>query len=192
MQTKIITPLLKTPTVNEVQSVFASHGVTGLTIRVENSTLILEQRLGSGIKGLGYDRNEHSFWLCLNQGQPESVSENARWDANTILSAQSKFSGIKITLIAKNKYRIIIQNNHPVAVLAKYLNKENSVYLPGEYNNWNRTKNPFKLNNDTGALEVVIDWDGSPMECKIALADVEANWSDGGWRNGFFQRMEIR
>lgn len=168
-----------------------NHGVTGVDIGLVDGQLIIKQEQGQGIRGLGYDKAEQSLWLCLDQLNPQSVASNQLWNANTILSLNSKFSGVEILKIGE-KVKIIIAPDHPVATLANLLVKAGNVYLPGGYNNWDRSVNPFAINQNTNALELVINWNGEAMEGKVAIKGVSATWSDGNWARRTLQTMAIQ
>ena len=80
----------------------------------------------------------------------------------------------------------------PIATLANLLVKAGDVYLPGGYNNWDRSVNPFILNQNTNALELVINWNGKTMESKVAITGVSATWLDGNWARRTLQTMAIQ
>ena len=68
----------------ELQASFEKYGIRDAEIRLESGKLIIEQKLGSGVRGLGYDKEEESLWMCLDQNNPESIANNQKWNANTL------------------------------------------------------------------------------------------------------------
>ncbi len=176
----------------EFKNSLREYGVEGVEVRLEGNKLIVEQKYGEGIRGLGYDKDKNNFWLCLDQKNPEeSVKENQRWNANTILDLEKEFPGVNLEKTEEGKVRIEIDASHPVAALSVLMNKEKDVYLPGGFNGWKMEK-PLEFNEETGKLEGELLWDGKLVECKIAIADIYVNWEDGGWENGANQKMETR
>lgn len=177
----------------EFKNSLEKYGVEGAEVRLEGDNLVVEQKCGEGIRGLGYDKEKKSFWLCLDQKNPkESVKENQRWNANTILDSEKKFPGVNLEKIEERKVKIGIDPDHPVAALSALIGEEKEVYLPGKFNDWKMEK-PLEFNEETGKLEGELLWDGEkPVECKVAIADVYSNWKDGGWKKGAEQKMEIR
>ncbi len=176
----------------EFKNSLREYGVEGVEVKLEGNKLVVEQKYGEGIRGLGYDKNKNSFWLCLDQKNPEeSVKENQRWNANTILDLEKEFYGVNLEKIEEGKIKIEIAADHPVATLSALIGKEKDVYLPGGFNGWKMEK-PLELNEETGKLEGELLWDGRPVECKIAIADIYIKWEDGNWENGANQKMETR
>lgn len=176
----------------EFKNSLREYGVEGVEVRLEKNKFVVEQKCGEGIRGLGYDKDKNNFWLCLDQKNPEeSVKENQRWNANTILDLEKKFPGVNLEKTEEGKVKIEIDADHPISTLSVLMGKEKSVYLPGGFNGWKMEK-PLELNKETGKLEGELSWDGNPVECKIAIADIYINWEDGGWKNGADQKMETR
>lgn len=169
----------------------SEHGVKDVECRMEQGKLILEQKLGSGIRGLGYDAEEKSLWLCLDQLDPDTIEENQKWNANTVLSIENKFQEVKLEKIDDSTVKIVISSGHPVVCLAKLLGKENNICLPGQYNNWQRSHDQaFTLDEETGDLENVIKWNGSQIECKVAIKDMPCDWQSGKWKQNASQKLE--
>ncbi len=192
----VVKPEEKEKTREELLEVFKNslreYGVEGAEVRLEGNKLIIEQKCGEGIRGLGYDKVKNNFWLCLDQKNPEeSVKENQRRNANTILDLEKKFPGVNLEKTEEGRVKIEIDASHSVAALAVLMNKEKDVYLSGGFNGW-KVENPLELNEETGKLEGELSWDGKPVDCKIAIADIYINWEDGGWKNGADQKMETR
>ena len=76
MNKKIIDLYTKIKTLKQSLS---AYGIQGLTVAANSGSLRLEQILGQGIRGLGYDKGEGSLWLCLDQKDPASIANNAGW-----------------------------------------------------------------------------------------------------------------
>jgi len=165
------------------------YGVEGVECRLEQGRLVIEQTLGAGIRGLGYDEKAQSLWLCLDQLDPEKIRENQRWNANTILDSRAELPGVTIERIDGKRVKITIAPEHPAASLARLTGKEEAVHLPGQFNGW-KLASPFGLNEKTGGLENEIEWDGEPAECKVAISGVPCQWEDGGWKDEAEQKLE--
>ncbi len=165
------------------------HGVKGVECRLEQGRLVIEQTLGAGIRGLGYDKGAQSLWLCLDQLDPKKIRENQRWNANTILDSGAELPGVTIKRIDGKRVKITIAPEHPAACLARLTGKESAIHLPGQFNSW-KLDSPFGLNEETGELENEIKWDGKPAECKVAISDVPCEWEDGKWKDKAKQKLE--
>jgi hypothetical protein len=169
---------------------FETYGIQDVECRIEQGNLIIKQNIDEGISGLGYDKNGKNLWLCLEQIDPKALASNQEWNANTLMSLNSKFQGIQITKI-EGKIKIEIDENHPAIAMAQMFKKGDNMFLPGEYNHW-KLSTPFKLNQETGKWELNIeDWDGKTTQCKIAISDVEADWEDGKWGKNTSQQMKV-
>lgn len=173
----------------EFKNSLESHGVENLEARIEDEKLILEQKLGSGINGLGYDKNEKSLWLCLDQNK-QNIEQNQRWNANTVMDLKKEFPGIIMEESRKGKIKVTISHDHPVATLSALLERSSQVNLCGGFNKWRRGDNPFIKNKETRDLEVEIEWDGKPVESKIAITESPCNWNSGKWKNKASQKLE--
>lgn len=165
------------------------YGIKNIECGLEGNRLVVAQTLGGGIRGLGYDKEAKSLWLCLDQMFPATVKENKQWNANTILTAKSELPGVKIETVGEIT-KIVIASDHPIVALARLIGKENCVTLPGEYNNW-EVNGAFKFNTETGELKNNLNWDGSRTEVKIAIMDVTADWADGKWQVGAKQILSV-
>ena len=185
----------------EFESSLEKHGVEGVKIKIEEKEgklkLVIEQKYGEGICGLGYDKGARTLWFCLDQNNPkETVRENNRWDANTVLNLENEYPGIKFEEAGEGIMKVTIAADHPVTAFANLNKKDGNVHLSGEFNNWD-LEEPFKLNEETGELEGIVAWDGNgSIECKIAISDIknpdiENVWEDGGWKDEANQKMEI-
>ncbi len=166
------------------------YGVRNIECSFEQGKLTIEQKLGSGIRGLGYDKKAESLWLCLDQSDPATIIENQRWNANTILDLEKGLPGIAMEKIDGQKVKIRIAADHPAATLARLISKEEAVCLPGQFNNW-QLDNPFKLNKETGEMENEILWDGNSTEGKIAISNTPCDWQSGQWEVKAAQKLEI-
>lgn len=175
----------------EFKESLEKYGVENIECRLEQGRLIIEQKLGSGIRGLGYDKNKKDLWLCLDQSNSKTVKENERWNANTILDLEKELPGIVIEKIDKERMIIKIAIDHPVSALARLTGKQDSVYLPGKYNNW-QFDQPFIKNNKTGELTNEIAMSSDSTECKIAISDMTCDWESGKWQNEASQKMEAQ
>lgn len=173
----------------EFKTSLEKHGVKGVECRLEQGRLVIEQTLGTGIRGLGYDKEAQSLWLCLDQLDPETIRQNQKWNANTILDSGAELSGVTIERIDEKRVKITITPEHPVVALARLIGKENAIHLPGRFNNW-KLDSPFELNEETGELENEIAWDGEPAECKVAISDIPCKWETGGWKDKAEQKLE--
>jgi len=175
----------------EFKNSLEKYGVEDVECRLEKGKLVIEQKLGSGIRGLGYDKNAKSLWLCLDQSDSETIKENERWNANTVLDLKKEMLGINFEKISDENTKIRIAGDHPVATLARLLDREKVVCLPGRFNNW-KLDNPFQVNEETGKLENEIEWDGKPVECKVAIDGIECGWQSGKWRDEAQQKLEAK
>jgi hypothetical protein len=173
----------------EFKGALEKYGVKNVECRLEGGKLVVEQTLSEGIRGLGYDKEAKSLWLCLDQMDPETIRENQQWNTNTILSGESQLPGVKIEKVGE-KIKIVISADHPIAALSRLMGEGSGVNLPGKYNNWN-IDNPFKINEKTGELENELNWDGSETEVKVALTDVTADWEAGKWQNKAHQSLGV-
>ena len=117
----------------EFKQSLEKYGIKGVECRLEQSKLVIEQTLGKGIHGLGYDKKAQSLWMCLDQSSDENVKENQRWNANTILDKEKKLPETKLEEIEKGKIKVTLTSSHPVTILASLLNRD--VCLPGQFNN---------------------------------------------------------
>ena len=165
------------------------YGVKNIECSFEQGKLTIEQKLGSGIRGLGYDKDKEDLWLCLDQSNPKTVKDNERWNANTILDLEKELPGITTEKIDDQNVKVRIAVDHPITVLARFVGKESSVHLPGNFNDW-KLDNPFKLNEETGELENEISWDGNSTEGKIAISNTPCDWQSGQWKDKATQRLE--
>ena len=129
------------------------------------------------------------------------VKENGKWDANQVLALGIDFHGIEIGEAEgeESVVKIRILPDHPVVVLAKLLGKMDKVDLRGDFNSWceeekKERKNGKEIKGNLkevdGGLECEVKWDGKPVQCKIAILDIEGSWIDNEWADGS-QRMEI-
>ena len=152
----------------------------------------MEQKLGSGIRELGYDKEKKDLWLCLDQSNTKkTVTENERWNANTVLDLEKKLPGITIEKIDKTQMIIKIAIDHPVTALSRLTDKQNSIYLPGKYNNWQFDK-PFIFNDEKEELINKLDMDDGSTECKIAINDISCDWESGKWQDEASQKIEVQ
>ncbi|MCK5084853.1 MAG: hypothetical protein KAQ64_04330 [Candidatus Pacebacteria bacterium] len=129
------------------------------------------------------------------------VKENRKFDSNQVLALGIDFPGIEIGKVEgkENIVKIRILPDHPVTALAKLLGKMDKVDLRGGFNNWceeekNERKNGKEIKGNLkevdGWLECEIKWDGEPVQCKIAILDIEGSWDENKWADGP-QKMEI-
>ena len=129
------------------------------------------------------------------------VKENGKWDANQVLALGIDFPGIEIREVEgeENIVKIRILPDHPVVAFAKLLGKMDKVDLRGNFNSWcgeekKERKNGKEIEGNLkeidGGLELEIEWNGKPVQCKIAILDIKGGWIDNEWADGS-QRMEI-
>lgn len=175
----------------EFKDSLEEYGVKGIEIRLEGDKLVMEQKYGEGIRGFGYDKEKKNLWLCLDQKNlQESTKENQRWNANTILDLEKEFSGVVLEKIEERKVKIEIDAEHPICAMLNLIGKEKKAYLSGELNGWKLEK-PLEF-NENGKLEGELLWDGNkPIECKIAISNIESSWKDGEWEDDARQIMKI-
>lgn len=160
-----------------------AYGVTGIECRKEGDNSVLEQNLGEGWRGLGYDKDENNLWIGLaNEGH----IPNQGWDGNTKLQEGTAYKGI-----APGEQGMLAFD-HPVTVLAGDLHKnipDSQVHVTGEHVNWqinDRTRlKPDEKGNLLGNIPAGI-------QIKVAVTHVIAEWQDGGWKNGEKQKLTIR
>lgn len=165
-----------------------------LSLSSNNLLVIRQVCKGDRIKGLGYDRsvNEWSLWLRVDQGN-YSV-KNEFWNENSVFELCDNLKDVTI-MKAGNKAHITLSELHPVSCLARLLHKSNEVFLPGEYNGWDRENNPFNPIWDGNTLTLVLDLgDANKLgECKIAIKNViKCEWRDSGWADGAEQTLKIQ
>ncbi|MCK4799439.1 hypothetical protein KAS31_00495 [Candidatus Parcubacteria bacterium] len=152
------------------------EGSEGVEIKIEEKEgkegkelrLIIEQKSGEGIRGLGYDGK---IWMRLNQEKANrNVANKFRHDENTKASLKSDFSGVIFEEVGEGKIKVQIDPDHPAIAMAKFLgNKE--VQLRGSYNNWG-DENPFKYIEKSEKWECELEWE-EEEECKIMIRDIE-------------------
>lgn len=160
------------------------EGSEGVEIKIEEKEgkegkelrLIIDQVCGKGITGLGFYRK---LWVCLNQERvtdengssivKDTVKEYDS-DANTKVSSDSDFKGVKFEKVGEKQIKVQIDSDHPAIAMAEFLG-DKEIQLQGGYNNWGDSK-PFKFNKE-GKWEVILDWNGTEEECKIMIRDIE-------------------
>ena len=152
------------------------EGSEGVEIKIEELEgkegkelrLIIKQKSGEGIRGLGYDGK---IWMRLNQEKTNSdVANKFKHNENTEAFLESNFSGVTFEKIEEGKIKVQLDPNHPAIAMAKFLgNKE--VQLRGGYSGWG-DENPFKYNKKSGKWETELEWE-EKEKCKIIIRDVE-------------------
>lgn len=157
------------------------RGIIGVKLSIEEEEgelkLFIDQECGKGIAGLGFDKK---IWACLNQEREinekgksiiRDIENEYASDANTVVSLESDFKGVKFEKVGEEKIKVQIDSDHPVIAITKFLgNKE--IQLRGTYNGWGDS-DPFKFNEKTGKWEVVLDWNDEEEKCKIMIRDIE-------------------
>ena len=177
----------------DLKNSLREYGVEGAEVRIEGDKLIVEQKYGEGIRGLG--RSNSSAWMCLIQEDLKSFKENQKFNANTILDFEKEYQGIIFEDIEENEkgettMKIRITATHPVAVFANLNGKNESVYFPGDFNGW-KAEEPLKFDEETGELEGEIIWNKKKQaECKVAIR-AKSSFDDNKWKEGADQTMEI-
>lgn len=166
------------------------HGITGLKVDLEANKLILKQKLGVGLKGLGYDKDEDSLWLCLDQVNSGSSLPNELWNENSFI-AKDFYKDVTI-MREGNLLHITLAPRHPVCCLTRLIYRTINVCLPGTYNEWRR-ENFFEPIWEKDTMKLVLDLDktGPIGECKIAIMETRCSWSSGQWKPGAEQTMVI-
>lgn len=158
------------------------YGVEGLEYHREGDSEVLEQPVGEGWPGMGYDGE--NLWMGLT---PEAHIENQRWNANTRLGEGQTYRGI---VTGEDG---MIASDHPLAGLFNdWHNREadSELHITGEHADWQR--------DDRTKLQV--DAEGNlrgniPVgkEVKAVVTHVAAKWTDRGWgKGGAPQRLEIK
>lgn len=166
------------------------HGVAGLSISFANGNFVMTQQTKTGIRGLGYDKNESSLWLCLDQG--DFSIKNNRWNQNSIFELNDHLKDVSLLQDGKNLH-ITLNGQHPVACLARLIGRTDKVFLPGQYNDWNRSNNPFKPHYEKDSIKLVLDLADIDKlgECKIAITDCQCEWDSGEWKNNNEQKLIV-
>ena len=162
------------------------YGIEGMTWHKEGDTSVVEQKVGEGWPGMGYDIKENvgRLWMGLT---PEARRPNqGGWNENTLLEERKQYKGV--TPGKKG----MIDSKHPLAELYRTLYKNNphlQFHVTGEHAEWQtdeRTKLTFdKQGNLVGNIPV-------GKEIKTVVTPVQAKWTDGGWQKGALQRLEIK
>lgn len=170
---------------------FERHGVSGLSMfSAGGNQFVMRQLTNTGIRGLGYDKSENSLWLCLDQGN--FSIKNQRWNENSAFELNNLLKDVSM-LQDGNKLHITLNEQHPVTCLARILQRLDKVFLPGQYNDWDRKNNPFKPHWEKGIIKLILDLaDVDKLgECKIAIMDSPCTWHDGKWKNNAEQKMIV-
>ncbi|MCK4918987.1 MAG: hypothetical protein KAS01_01240 [Candidatus Pacebacteria bacterium] len=177
----------------DLENSFEKYGVEGVEVRLEGDKLVMEQKYGEGIRGLGYDKEKSNLWLCLDQkNSQESINENQRWNANTVLDMEKQFLGVSMKKIEEGKIRIEIDKDNPLFVIASLSGRSENIYLPSEINGW-KLEESLEFDEETGKLIGELLWDGDgSIECKVAISGIQSNWDDGEWKDDTNQKMETR
>jgi hypothetical protein len=162
------------------------YGIEGMTWHKEGDNSVLEQKVGEGWPGLGYDKKGDvgRLWVGLT---PDGHRINqGNWNENTLLEEGKEYKGII------SGQEGMIDSKHPLAELYRTLQKTNpdlQFHVTGEHAEWQtdeRTKLTFdEQGNLLGNIPV-------GKEIKTVVTPVQANWTDGGWKKGALQRLEIR
>lgn len=156
-------------------------GIKGVEFSFEEKEgelkLIIKQECGKGIAGLGFDKK---IWMCLSQEREIDEKGKARVkgivneyasDANTNISPESNFQGVKFEKISEEEIKVQIDHDHPAVAMAEFLGGK-EIQLRGGYNGWGDV-NPLEFNKETGKWESALDWDGDEEKCKIMIRDIE-------------------
>ncbi|MCK5475711.1 MAG: hypothetical protein KAI71_03985 [Candidatus Pacebacteria bacterium] len=128
----------------------------------EKLKLIIEQKCGKGLYGIGFDGSK--FYLRLDQGKEADdhpVENEFRHDENTFASLESKFSGVTFEEVGEGRIRVQIDSDHPAIAIAKFLG-DKEVQLRG-IDGWGNA-NPFKFvktNEESRKWEAEFDWNGN-------------------------------
>lgn len=185
--------------------IVTERGVIGVEFSIKEEEgelkLIIDQECGKGIAGLGFDKK---IWICLNQER--EINEKGKSiirdivneydsDANTIVSLESNFKGVRFEKVGEEKVKVQIDSDHPIIAIAKFLgNKE--IQLRGTYNGWGDS-DPFEFNQETGKWEAVLDWNDEEEKCKIMIRDIEYKEGEkvtkpmkAEWNGNFGKRAE--
>ena len=169
----------------------------------EKLKLIIEQKCGKGLYGIGFDGSK--FWMRLDQGKETDdhpVENEFRHDENTFASLKSKFPGVTFEEVGEGKIRVQIDPDHPAIAIAKFLG-DKEVQLRG-IGGWGNA-NPFKfvkINEESGKWEAEFDWNGKYKGCKIIIRDTEEKegekvtkpmdiYWNGNYGKGADQEMKI-
>lgn len=178
----------------EFISSLKEHGVEGVEVKIEQNILIIEQKYGEGIRGLG--KSDSSIWVCPVQEDLESFKENDGFNANTNIDFRKKYLGITFGENEDGKKTIEFGADHPITTLANLLEKNDQVCLPGQFNGWKEPKQ-LKFDKDTGVIGGVIEgekgWNEEEAQCKVSIyvdydkSDIEIFEEDGIKK----QRMKI-
>lgn len=156
------------------------YGVEGLEYHREGDNEVLEQKVGEGWPGMGYDGE--NLWMGFTR---EAHAENQRWNANTSLEAGQTYRGI----VAGEGG--MIASDHP---LAKFFNDWHNrepgseFHITGEHAGWQRDDRTRLSVDEEGNLRGNIP---VGKEIKAVITKVPAKWNDGQWKTGEMQRLEI-
>ncbi|MBM4401933.1 MAG: hypothetical protein FJ044_01690 [Candidatus Cloacimonetes bacterium] len=156
------------------------YGIEGLGCHVEGDREVLEQKVGEGWPGLGYDGK--NLWMGLTH---EAHVENQRWNANTILDRGREYKGI---LTGEEG---VITGDHPLAKLfAAWCegNPNTEIHITGVHAGWQRSESTRLSPDKEGNLHGNIP---TGVEIKVVITDFDAKWDDGKWRIGETQRLEV-
>ena len=157
-----------------------AYGVEGLEYHREGDNEVLEQAVGEGWPGMGHDGE--NLWMGLTR---EAHVANHRWNANTRLEAGQIYKGIV------TGEEGIIDKDHPLAGLFRGLqdsNPDSEFYITGEHADWQRDDRTRLTVDEEGNLRGNIPTD---KEIKVVITGVPAKWSDGQWKTGETQRVEL-
>ena len=176
-----------------IREFIAAAGERGTTdlkhFELPDGTCGWEQVLGSGKewRGLGYDKERRTLWLCLDPGP---IRENDRWNANTLLDLERS----PIVKRVEDKVRVALPPKHPVAKLIANLPENSFAFLPGTWNGWNPNdeRARFKVEADGAAVCELPISVATQLEIKVAIPNLQADWEDGGWQMGARQKITIK
>lgn len=156
------------------------YGIEGLDCHVEGDREVLEQKVGEGWPGLGYDGE--NLWMGLAL---EAHLENQRWNANTVLEEGKEYKGI----VTGDEG--MIAADHPLVKLfaARHeANPDTEFHVTGGHAGWQRSEATRLTPDNEGNLCGNIPTD---VEVKVVITEFDATWKDGRWRTGETQRVEI-
>lgn len=183
----------------ELRSSLKEYKPEGMSIEIIGNNLIIRQKCGEGLRGIGYDGK---FWMRMDQGkkaEDNPATNEFQHNENTLAFLKSEFQGVAFEEVGEGKIKIQIDSNHPAIAMANLL-EDKEVQLRG-IEGWGNA-DPFEFNEETEKWETEFNWNGKFKECKLVIRDTEEkegkritkpldiNWN-GNYGEGADQKMVI-
>lgn len=157
-------------------------------MRIEQAadgTVTLNQTLGEGWPGLGFDGQ--NLWMGLTSAD---AAHRHNWNGNTKLATTQSYPGIT------TGERGQLTSEHPITALANNLlrlDPKISIHITGEHTKWEINEHTKLKIDKKGNLMGNIPTDTELKAVIVGATEkISIHWNDGGWKPGENQQLSFK